>query len=80
MYQWCSLKLSRDSAVDELVGGGGGGFGGGGGAGEALPVAAAAELAGWGGGTKGRRRTERAGARETEREERSEHVRGGNFA
>lgn len=50
------------------------------GSGEALPVAAAAELAGWGGGTKGRRRTEGAGARETEREERSERARGGNFA
>ena len=55
------------------------------GSGEALLVAAAAEaaatkLAGWGGGTKGRRRTEGAGARETEREERSERARGGNFA
>ena len=53
-------------AVDELGGGGGGG----GGVGEALPVAAAAEIAGWGGDTKGRRRTEGAGAREIEREER----------
>ena len=43
-------------------------------------AAAAAELAGWGGGTEGRRRTEGAGARETEREERSERARGGNFA
>ena len=43
--------------------------------GEALPVAAAAEAtaaaeqAGWGGGAEGRRRTEAAGARETERTE-----------
>ena len=60
------------------------------GSGEALPVVAAAEteaetaaaekLARWGGGTEGRSRTEGAGARETEREERSERARGGNFA
>ena len=85
--QWrgCHAGGARESlaemvAVDELGGGGGGGLSGGGGAGEALPVAAAAELAGWGGDTEGRRRKEGAGARETEREERSERARGGNFA
>ena len=72
--------------MDNLGGGGGGGLGGGGGAGEALPMAAAVdaaaatELAGWGGGTRGWRQTEGTGARETEREERSERARGGNFA